>query len=476
MSEQVSDDVLMGGDGATFFDASSDNPQSRVAGPRVLIQPSGPIPVRPHPDNVPTSATFDWVADKESELAGKDKKARRKEKKKQKLAESQPKPTAAKPEIVETAPKGKKPEAQAIKKSPKAAAPADATKTKPGGQKRKNTADEEEAKKRLASQKGPSEGPANIKLAPPIKRKDMTQEQRSAQNKAKRAAHKLKKKGGAKDAEKQPAEETEGVVDAAAEAEKQRALNSRYDNIYQDGLTAWVNHPSLSSEGNDFVYVLVARKVKEVAKAAHPQSIIEFTNVNRAGWHATVIRCASEAIRKLVTDSRLAAKLDYKEKTHHLQIQPYKGGGNKIFTVSSLGPFSGNPSLAITAIEKAYATTNFGCWQYYDELADFRHDMLLVQFLEPPKTLVKELDLLPDAKPGYKVKMAPYSIAGRCRNPSCGKVIHSRMCPAVKTLKVLPVAAPEAAPEGAESAGDVETSEDVDAPEVEGEIPTEMEE
>lgn len=31
------------------------------------------------------------------------------------------------------------------------------------------------------------------------------------------------------------------------------------------------------------MYVLVGRKIKEVAKEAHPQSIIEFTNVNRAG-------------------------------------------------------------------------------------------------------------------------------------------------------------------------------------------------
>lgn len=69
----------------------------------------------------------------------------------------------------------------------------------------------------------------------------------------------------------------------------------------------WETSLTLTSEGNDFVYVLIGRKVKEVVKKAHPSSIIEFTSVNRAGWHATVIRCGSEAIRKLVTDRRQQA-------------------------------------------------------------------------------------------------------------------------------------------------------------------------
>ena len=206
-------------------------------------------------------------------------------------------------------------------------------------------------------------------------------------------------------------------------------LGSKYDNIYQDGLTVWVNHPTLSSEGDDLVYVLVGRKIKEVAKAANPRSIIEFTNVNRAGWHATVIRTGSEVIRKLVTDNRLSAKLEYKDVTHHLQIQPYKGGGNTYFTVAPLGPFSGNPSLVVQAIERVYNTKGFGCWQYYDQEGDFKHEILLVRFQEAPKELVKEFSLHPDQPDGgYKVRMVPYSISGRCKNPSCGKEIHSRMC------------------------------------------------
>lgn len=130
----------------------------------------------------------------------------------------------------------------------------------------------------------------------------------------------------------------------------------------------------------------MGRKVKEAARAAFPAASIEFTNVNRAGWHATVIRTASESIRKQVTDSRLSAKLEFKKVTHHLQIQPYKGGGNTYFTIAPLGPHSGNPSLAVKAVEKAYATTRFGCWQYYDEDGDFKHDILLVRFNEAQET------------------------------------------------------------------------------------------
>lgn len=89
---------------------------------------------------------------------------------------------------------------------------------------------------------------------------------------------------------------------------------------------------------------------------AHPSSTIEFTSVSRAGWHVTVIPCGSEGIGKLVTDSNLLAKLKFNEDSHHLQVQPYKGRGNKYFVVFPLGSFSEDPALAITAITKAYGT------------------------------------------------------------------------------------------------------------------------
>ena len=121
-------------------------------------------------------------------------------------------------------------------------------------------------------------------------------------------------------------------------------LASQYDNIYKDGLAVWVKLTLLSLEGNNLVYVLVGKRVKEAARTTYPESIIEYTNVNRVGWHATVIRTASEPIRKLVTDSRLSAKLEFKNATYHLQIQPCKGGGNTYFTISPSGPYAGNPS------------------------------------------------------------------------------------------------------------------------------------
>lgn len=188
------------------------------------------------------------------------------------------------------------------------------------------------------------------------------------------------------------------------------------------------------------VFALVGRRIKEVARAANPQSILEFTIFSRAGWHATAIRTGSEAMRKLVTDNRLSAKLEFKNVMHHLQIQPYKGGGNTYLTIAPLGPFAGNPSLAVKAIERVYGTSKFGCFQYYDAVGDFRYETLLVRFLEAPRELVKELSLHPDLPDGgYKVRMVPYAISGRCRNPSCGKEIHSRVCKDTKIVREYPV-------------------------------------
>lgn len=90
---------------------------------------------------------------------------------------------------------------------------------------------------------------------------------------------KIKKRAAAKTA-KQP-------VPAVTESENEGKKGYQYDIIYQDGMTVWVNHPTLSSAGDDTLYALVGRKVKDAAKAAHPTVIIVFTRVNRTGPHAT---------------------------------------------------------------------------------------------------------------------------------------------------------------------------------------------
>lgn len=64
------------------------------------------------------------------------------------------------------------------------------------------------AKKQVAFVKPPTEGSEDVVSAPPIKRKDMSKEQWSAQNKLKREAAKAKKEA-AKEAGEQPASANE---------------------------------------------------------------------------------------------------------------------------------------------------------------------------------------------------------------------------------------------------------------------------
>lgn len=60
------------------------------------------------------------------------------------------------------------------------------------------------------------------------------------------------------------------------------------------------------------------------------------------------------------------------------------------------------------AIEKVCSTANFGCWKFYDEEGDFKHEILVVRFQEAPRELTKGLSLLPDQPDGgYKVHMVP---------------------------------------------------------------------
>ena len=155
--------------------------------PRVLIAPREEFTFRPHPDGTKEDVASDWATEKESELAKKERKARRKEKHKEKKNGS--------PKVLDVA------EATDI---PKATIKV----SKPKDRKRKSEVAEEGASKRKVSlEKAPQIEPG-IRSAPPIKRKDMSQEQRSVQNKQKREATKTKKKS-AKATTEQPVPTTE---------------------------------------------------------------------------------------------------------------------------------------------------------------------------------------------------------------------------------------------------------------------------
>lgn len=214
---------------------------------------------------------------------------------------------------------------------------------------------------------------------------------------------------------------------------------SPFEVILSDGLTVWVNHPTLTHEPKMNYATRVGREVKLVAEAAFKEEVINFTSVFKQGSNSTAIKVGTERLRKLLTDSRLSAKLTIETKVHHLQIQSYKGGGNVYFTISSLGPFSETPMLVVRAVERTYKTDAFQCWQFFDRVADFKHDVFIVEFRVPPAKLHKELFLHPEQlNGGYKVRMVPYTVSGPCRNPSCESVAHSRLCSDVKLVRGYP--------------------------------------
>lgn len=189
-------------------------------------------------------------------------------------------------------------------------------------------------------------------------------------------------------------------------------------------------------------------------------------DVATTGKYVIIICCGSEAIRKSLTDNHLSVKLEYKNTLHHLNIMPYKGGGNKLFTISVLKPFLGNLSWAIAAVEKVYKTPRFAIWQYFDKVGDFRHDILLIKFTEPLKVLMKELQLFPNSKTGgYLVKIVPYSVVGKCKNFLCDKVIYSEMFILVKPFKARLATVPELDSDRVKSLGEGETPNYAKAPE-----------
>lgn len=222
MSAQENVDVFL--DGGIIDDV--EEPQPRAEGPRMLIPPINPIPVRPYSDTQTQEISLDWADDKESEIAAKQRKARRKELKKQKLAESQSQPTTATKTMIAKSALKDRTAASASKKSGKALAKATASNAIIVGKKRKNSAVEDKGpKKRIASTNPISASSGNVKTVPPVKRNDMSQEQRTAMNKAKREVQKKKRREN-KAAEKHPVKEAEGdEADAAAKVAKTKELS-----------------------------------------------------------------------------------------------------------------------------------------------------------------------------------------------------------------------------------------------------------
>lgn len=174
MSSGGNEDVRMEVEG-DHQDSQPPNTVQPNITPRVLIKPNGEFTFRPFPDGRDNEVALDWAAEKETELAAKEKKARRKEKRKEKKAMSMMETDAA----------------PAALKAPTDTPEAEKT---PGtkSRKRKNEIEQEATKKRKATLQTPEADSQQAKPTPPT-RKEEAKGKRAIQNKKKKEAVKSKK-------------------------------------------------------------------------------------------------------------------------------------------------------------------------------------------------------------------------------------------------------------------------------------------
>lgn len=209
-----------------------------------------------------------------------------------------------------------------------------------------------------------------------------------------------------------PPEDQQGILDTSA---------------YMDGLTVWINHSTLQSP-NPFE---VCEAVLAVAQAKHPNASLLINSVSNGGKHATIIRCATEPVRRLFTDHHLGATLQVDDTNHHLQIQSYRGGGNRLFFLSGCKIHTEAPMLVARAIKAAYKGLEFELFQCVWH--GIKADCFFVQFGASPAKLTKEIPLeLEKLGGGLKAWLLPVDINGKCRNPACrGKDagLHQGSCP-----------------------------------------------
>lgn len=169
----------------------------KTISPRVFIEPTEKFTFRPFPDGKKPKVALNWATEKESEVTAKEKKARRKEKHKEKKSTGPMEP--------EKAAAAEEPTAPPDPIAPQVPEKISKTETK----KRKSEAVAESANKRKVPAPPADVQPPKANPPPP-KRKEMTKDQRTAQNKQKREAKKTKKKVRTKAAVEQPVSKEDG--------------------------------------------------------------------------------------------------------------------------------------------------------------------------------------------------------------------------------------------------------------------------
>jgi hypothetical protein len=251
----------------------------------------------------------------------------------------------------------------------------------------------------------------------------MTEEEKRADNirvRDSRKEHKLAVRGKSVEKSSEPKSaprQASAPKGASGESRKPALDNAQY----MDGLTVWVNHPSIENPNPFDVMEAVMEAVKKAHASSNP--FLQLTLVSSGGPKATVLRCATEVIRKLITDHHISAKLVVGETTHHLQVMPFRGGGNTTFYLAETKIYSENPNGVGDAVARAYGTRDFDLFQCCKGFV--RTDGFFVRFKNPPAKLVKEIPLDPTKLDGgFRAFMAPVDPTGKCRNPACGGTKH----------------------------------------------------
>ena len=157
-----------------------------------------------------------------------------------------------------------------------------------------------------------------------------------------------------------------------------------------DGLTVWVNHPTISNPDLETIFDAVF----EAVQARHEGAALQTNHLPNAGPKATIIWCATEAIRRLFTDYHIGANVTIEGTTHHLQIMGYRGGGNKVFILANCKIFAESLNVVARAVQAAYETEHFTMFQCTSRKQTLKPDHFFIDFATPPIRALWQLGLV----------------------------------------------------------------------------------
>ena len=207
---------------------------------------------------------------------------------------------------------------------------------------------------------------------------------------------------------------------------------SKLEKELADGNSVWVNHPTLENPSPFHVAEAVVAGVAQCHPAGTDLTLVGCQSM---GEKATLLRTSSEAVRRNFTDVKVNVVMTSKGLRHGLQVQAYKGGGNRHFHLERVGlPSAGNTALVVGCLKHHYPGMLFSLRRC--ARGTLLGEQFFVIFKEPPAKLVKDIAMEPDKRPqGRQAFMTPVRKHGRCQNDACNEMAHDGgVCP--NTIKL----------------------------------------